>query len=182
MPKKVAKKANPALEDEEVQTTKPQKSAKVEAEVQTEKEVEPKTSEDTKDPVEETEKPAPKVAAQVAPVKAKPLIEKVQMPSQKRTSLPTNMDAALAGDAKKMKGVLESQIKYPILIPLGPGEKEGAIKQGWCNGFMWEVPKGVLVNVPEEIFNILMNNMKLNNEAGRDMLISRDADVEEALL
>lgn len=118
--------------------------------------------------------------------KPREMIEKIALPSERKLAngaVPNNAQAALTQDAKKMKAFLEGQEKFPIIIPLEPGEKKGphCFKEGWCNGFYWKVPKGELVRVPEEIFNILSNNMQLTNEAGADKLVSRSADVEEAL-
>lgn len=112
----------------------------------------------------------------------KPLVEKMAMPQPKVEKKANNSSAGLLEDQRKIKGVLENSEKYPIMIPLEPGEKAGAIKDIWINGLHIPVPKGVMVRVPEEVFNVLANSLKLTSEAGAGFLISRDSKTEDALL
>lgn len=116
----------------------------------------------------------------IAPKKPKPLVEKMTLPEQPKIA-DKNTVSALGADQKKMRTFLEGQQKFPIMIPLEPGESMGTKKQMWLNGYYLEVPKGEMVMVPEEVFNVLQRGMNLVNMAGRNMLLSRSDDVEDAL-
>lgn len=186
---KGTKKANPVLDDEDVKPSK--RGAKASADTST-----TGTATDTADSTDTKESDAGSsvgetaVAPNTASVSGTPppkaLIERVRTPSDNRAKVeaPKNPDAGLLADARRMKAHLEKQDKYPIMIPLEPGEKVGphCVKDVWINGFHMQVPKGVLVRVPEGVFEVLSNGMELlNNNAGSQMLLSRDEKVEDAL-
>jgi hypothetical protein len=112
----------------------------------------------------------------------KPLIETIVMPQAKNQEAKiNNSSASLLADQRKMREKLEQDEKFPIMIPLEPGEKQGTMKDLWLNGFHVQVPKGILVRVPQGVFEVLAKSLKLNSEAGANFLISRDSKVEDAL-
>lgn len=113
----------------------------------------------------------------------KPLIEKMVLPRAKGPAGPVtaNASAGLLADQRNMKKKLENDEKFPIMIPLKQGEKAGSIKDMWINGFHVQIPKGQLVRVPQGVFEVLADALKLTSEAGADFLISRDSKVEDAL-
>ena len=55
----------------------------------------------------------------------------------------------------KMKKLLDAMPKVRINLPLMPGEKRGTFQPVSINGYTLNVPKGISVDVPEEIANML---------------------------
>lgn len=69
-----------------------------------------------------------------------------------------NAGANLTEEALRVKLMLAKQPKLPFFIPLDPGEKKGAYRSVTINGYRCEVKKGVMVNVPESIYKLLVKS------------------------
>ena len=82
---------------------------------------------------------------------------------------------------KAMKAHLDSQPKISFLIPLMPGEKEGAFETVILNGYRYTIKKGVMVRIPKQVAEILSESYKIQMSAGSDKLVSRDEKTQEAL-
>ena len=81
-----------------------------------------------------------------------------------------------------MKEQLATQPKVSFLIPLGPGENEGSTDQVCLNGYKLTIKKGVMVELPQQVVEILANKYKVQMSAGRGSLISRSAKSTRARL
>lgn len=68
--------------------------------------------------------------------------------------------------AEKMKENLHSQPKVTIMIPLDPGEAEGATLPVTLNGYKYTIMKNVYVEVPKQIADVVMNSLKQTVAAG----------------
>jgi len=106
---------------------------------------------------ESTPEPEGKVPGELAePAKEKP----------KPTPLPVGISEGQAvydGKAAKMKEHLAAQPKVRILIPLETGEKKGATVSVILNGYRQNIMKGVYVEVPEQIADVIMDSQKQSN-------------------
>jgi len=86
---------------------------------------------------------------------------------------------------------LESQPKVGMAIQLEPGEKEGivesrvvngirefkvisgAVKEKIINGYKWILPKGVMTQVPEQVYELLSNELNIMARIGSKQSIER---------
>jgi len=93
----------------------------------------------------------------------------------------SSSDKAYLNKADRMKKHLDSQPKVKFLIPLTPGEKEGAAQTVILNGYRMDIKKGVMVDVPQQVAELLAESYKIQLEAGKQSLIERSSEVEEAL-
>jgi len=115
--------------------------------------------------------------------KSKKVVEdKVGFEEKKEVAIETSPVAQEhLDDAHAMKEQLSKQPKVSFLIPLGPGENEGSTDQVCLNGYKLKIKKGVMVELPQQVAEILANKYKVQMMAGRESLVSRSAKVEEAL-
>lgn len=68
--------------------------------------------------------------------------------------------------AEAMKEHLAKQPKKSIIIPISKGEKRGkAIETVILNGYRYEIQKGVYVDVPEQVAEVIMNHYQQTEEA-----------------
>lgn len=101
------------------------------------------------------EPPAP--AAPAAP--ARPL----NLQEVRELQIPNVKDAPLGGgglteDAALVKRKLAGEQRYPFFIPLDVGEKRGvAYRSVTINGYRSEIKKGMMVQVPESIYRVLVD-------------------------
>ena len=90
-----------------------------------------------------------------------------------------------------MRDKLAKQPKVRILLPLEPNQKKGVVKEvmirgrketvyvsGTCvypqlNGYKLVIPKGVYVDVPEQVATLISKAHADTQDAGRDFLIDR---------
>lgn len=85
------------------------------------------------------------------------------------------------GKAEQMKEHLSKQPKVSILIPLEKGEKRGA-KQPFCiNGYKFEVPKGVMTQVPEQVAQMIAERFEVELNVRGQSLDHRDRETRSAL-
>lgn len=164
-PEKV-KKANPALEDDEV--LEDEETDADEAE-ETETETEATDEADADEEVEEEveEKPKPKAK--------KPLIE-TDAPKARQSN---DIERQMKKDALSVEALLSKQAKVRMFIPLGIGEKKGskgAYESVTINGFRMVFPKGEYVTVPESVAAILEEHYNMtpeNTAAGEAFRLDR---------
>jgi len=79
----------------------------------------------------------------------------------------------LSQDAKAMKDRLSKQPRVDFLIPLMPGERNGAYETVQLNGYKLTIKKGCMVNIPLQIAQVLADSYRITSEVGQDMLIDR---------
>jgi len=100
----------------------------------------------------------------------------VSTPAEKKQELkdlqiPNIKDAPRGGggltdEALLVKEKLSKEPKMPFWIPLDQGEKKGvAYRSVTLNGYRFEIKKGMLVQVPRSIYNILVDSYNAEAEA-----------------
>lgn len=77
---------------------------------------------------------------------------------------------------QKTKAILDSQPKRSIMIPKGAKEPEGASETVQINGYTYIIKKGVYVDVPELVAQIIMDAKKQTDEAFANAKKSLSAD------
>ena len=63
-----------------------------------------------------------------------------------------------------MKVTLEAQPKISILIPLEKGEGKGAQQPFTINGYRFDVPKGVMTQVPQQVADMVAERFNVELE------------------
>lgn len=108
-------------------------------------------------------------------------VEKIGFEPPKKEK-PVSVEAEQYKDkTQRMKEHLDAQPKISFLIPLVSGEKEGAFETVCLNGHMLVIKKGVMVELPKQVAEILAESYKIQMEAGKEMLLGRSKEVKEAL-
>ena len=113
--------------------------------------------------------------------KAKEKLASEPESSEQRSTVRESADAdQVISDTKVM---LDAQPKVSIFVPLEPGEKPGTQLTGAINGYRWNVPKGVYVDVPQSIADIIKQSMDIyeNNSATNMRLDNASAEKKAAL-
>lgn len=103
-----------------------------------------------------------------------PSTSAIETPKEK-----VNADKAWISKRDRMGRILEAQPKVGIAIQLEPGEKEGvvesrvvdgirefkvisgAVKEKIINGYKWILPKGVMTQVPQQVYELLSNELNI---------------------
>jgi hypothetical protein len=84
-----------------------------------------------------------------------------------------------AGD---MKALLDAQPKVRVLVPLENGEKLGEFLPVNINGYRLNVPKGVLIDVPQTVAEIISESLNIyEHNAASAMRADRNDEVSSAL-
>ena len=65
---------------------------------------------------------------------------------------------------EQMKAILEAQPKVSILIPLEKGEGKGAQQPFTINGYRFDVPKGVMTQVPQQVADMVAERFNVELE------------------
>ena len=109
--------------------------------------------------------------------------EKNVAPAKPAGSVKSDMSdmKVLTDTAAATKKILETEPKVSFIIPLMPGEKEGAYEIVNLNGYQVTIKKGVMVDIPRSIAEILANHYRITMSAGQDKLLGRSQDTDEAL-
>ena len=124
---------------------------------------------------------------QVAPKAEKPrrTTTRATAPAAAQTSVEeganSNVQRALLSDAEATKRALAKAPKVWFMVPLSPFEKEGAYEEVYINGYRTTIKKGVMVEIPQPVMEILANKYKVETEVGREMRIDRDDRTQDAL-
>lgn len=74
-------------------------------------------------------------------------------------------DQDLSEKALKMKAFLQKQDRVSVFLPLEDGEKRGTTKSVILNGFRLNILKGVRVQVPEQIADVIEDSMAAQTAA-----------------
>lgn len=77
------------------------------------------------------------------------------------------------GKAKIMKDFCDAQPKVDFIIPLGIGEKRGAIETWQANGYRLNMLKGVRIKIPANVADALAESYQLTAVAGEEFAIDR---------
>lgn len=83
--------------------------------------------------------------------------------------------------AEQMKAHLESQPQVMILIPLEKGEKKGASQPFCINGYRFEVPKGVMTPVSEQVAQMISEKYQVELQVRGRSISQKEQDVKTAL-
>ena len=101
---------------------------------------------------------------------------------QKSTSLQTSeIEDLHAEKALQMKENLNKQQKVRMFLPLEGTEKPGAFVPVTLNGYRLNVPKGVYVDVPEQVADVLRESFDQTEAALRQNRIDLDSSKTTAL-
>lgn len=92
---------------------------------------------------------------------------------------PGNVDRQLLSDKERVKRALAKQPQVSFIIP--PGESPSIPEEVTINGYKTVIKKGVRVEIPEQIAEMLANKYNVELSAGKESLISRDSKIEKAL-
>jgi hypothetical protein len=121
---------------------------------------------------------APRTTASAAAKPTAPAAEKQAEPME---GAQTNAQKGLLTDAEATRRALAKAPKVWFMVPLSPFEKEGAYEEVYINGYRTTIKKGVMVEIPQPVMEILANKYRIETEAGKDMRIDRDTRTEDAL-
>lgn len=103
----------------------------------------------------------------------------------KAAAAPTRGEATIQGqlvsDAENTRRILEKRPKVRFMIPLGINEKPGAYDEAYINGYRYTIKKGVFVDIPDRVADLLAQKYQIEMEVGKDMRLDRATDVSEAL-
>ena len=83
-------------------------------------------------------------------------------------------EAAFQKTANDMKAVLAAQKKVTIMVPYEPGEPKGTQLPVNINGYRINVPKGVYVEVPQTVAEIVMASQNVYQEASSAVVSQND--------
>lgn len=83
--------------------------------------------------------------------------------------------------AHKMKSILDAQPKVMTLVPLAPGENAESWEYVGINGYPIWIKKGVYVEVPQQVAQILAESYNLTYAIGKEHLIDARKDRLDAL-
>jgi len=95
------------------------------------------------------------------------------------------IDVKYRSKAERIKALLSKQPKVMIFIPFEAGENpEQAQKIQMVvniNGYQLNIPRGTAVEVPKQVAEMVMERLASEGKAGRNALVSGNADKETAL-
>lgn len=104
-----------------------------------------------------------------------------EKPAEPMEGAHTNAQKGLLTDAEATRRTLAKAPKVWFMVPLSPFEKEGAYEEVYINGYRTTIKKGVMVEIPQPVMEILANKYRIETEAGKEMRIDRDNRTEDAL-
>jgi len=188
MAKDTKKKANPALEDDEVledeeETTDEDENSEDETETDETDEAD-EADEDEEVEEEPVKKPAKASKTGKGSKTSKPAeadeedgdnLIKRDAPKRKSAN---SIEAQMTQDARDTKAALAKQPKVRIFIPLGINEKKGKCppESVTINGYRMELPKGEYVTVPQGVADLIEKHYNMtaeNTEAGEAFRLDR---------
>jgi len=83
--------------------------------------------------------------------------------------------------AHSMRDILRVQPKVWAMVPLQPGEKPGTMLPVGINGYFIYIKKGVMVQVPQQIGEIVSQSFNLDYDNGAEFDLSKNEDKQRAL-
>lgn len=92
-----------------------------------------------------------------------------------------DIQKGLESDAQMTKRIMDKRPKVRFMIPLGINEKPGAFEEVFINGYRWTIKKGVMVDIPDRVADLLAQKYQIETESGKEMRLDRARDVEDAL-
>jgi hypothetical protein len=84
-------------------------------------------------------------------------------------------------EVENTKRILDNGPHTNFIIPVFPGESEGSSETVQINGYRLTIKKGVMVNIPLAVANLLAEKYHIAMTAGQDKRLDRDAETERAL-
>ena len=135
----------------------------------------------TKDPLLDDENPKTgdnkaKPAKAEAPAPAEPVIG-----SAKPAANVSKAQAEIKDLAEQTKQILAKQPKVNFIIPLADGESPDAEDTVQINSYKLTIKKGVMVELPQAVAQLLAEKYRIQMTAGAEHRIDRKEDVREAL-
>src|SRR6185295_11039719 len=85
-------------------------------------------------------------------------------------------EASFNDTVSDAKAFLDAQPKVTVMVPLDIGEKKGTQLSGGFNGYRWNIPKGIPVEVPKPIADIIMQSLGIYEEASAALRSPNDPD------
>lgn len=80
------------------------------------------------------------------------------------------------------KFILDNGEKVNFIVPMGENEAVGAVETTQINGYKLTIQKGILVNIPLAIANLIAEKYRINMAAGQEKRLDHvAADVTAAL-
>lgn len=80
------------------------------------------------------------------------------------------------------KFILDNSEKVNFIVPMGENEAVGAFETVQINGYKLTIQKGILVNIPLAVANLIADKYRINMAAGQEKRLDRaSADVSAAL-
>lgn len=73
----------------------------------------------------------------------------------------------------RIKNFLESQPKIKVFVPREFGEKAGSVLPVTINGYRYSILKGVMVDVPQGVYEVIQNSLEMTDRAGQEFLLDR---------
>lgn len=74
----------------------------------------------------------------------------------------------------KIKRVLDAQPRVKVFVPRDFGEKAGAVLPVTINGYRYSILKGVMVDVPQGVYDVIQNSLEMTDRAGQEFLMDRN--------
>lgn len=74
---------------------------------------------------------------------------------------------------QRIKRLLDSQPKVKVFVPRDFGEKAGAALPVTINGYTYSVLKGMMVEVPQGVYEVIQNSLEETEKAGTEFLMGR---------
>lgn len=108
-----------------------------------------------------------------------PKVEVVEPPKVEQPQQPQKVYTSLGQEAKE---IIEAQPKKTIFFPLKQGEREGSTQRVSINDYVLDVPKGVEVQVPESVYELLRNRMMTEGLISKSMLVDRSPEARNNLV
>lgn len=94
---------------------------------------------------------------------------------------PSAAQAKVNDVVKQTKEILSKSPHVQFIIPRTDTEPANAVETVQINGYRLTIQKGVMVNIPIQVANLLAEKYRINMTAGQDKRIDRDANTQKAL-
>ena len=101
-----------------------------------------------------------------------------ETPVVKKPEVKTATEVDVVAETKR---ILDASPHVDFIIPPAEGDPKGAAETVQINGYKLTIMKGVKVNIPEAVANLLAEKYRINMMAGSDSVVNRRADIQEAL-
>jgi hypothetical protein len=94
---------------------------------------------------------------------------------------PSAEQAKVNDVVKQTKEILSKSPHVQFIIPKTDTEPANSAETVQINGYRLTIQKGVMVNIPIQVANLLAEKYKINMTAGQEKRIDRDAEHQKAL-